>query len=60
MDKIPTAHKKVCPRPDCESPQAVHYASPGTDAGHSGPLDNPLSEIWECDGCRRPFVLRRN
>ncbi len=18
MDKIPTAHKKVCPRPDCE------------------------------------------
>jgi hypothetical protein len=54
---MPKTHKKECPRLDCPSPTAVHYVSPGTDAGHSGPLDNPLAEIWECDGCRRAFLL---
>jgi hypothetical protein len=52
-------NKQQCPRQGCAS-KRVHFVAPGGDAGHGNyAATNPPADIWECEECRRPFLLSK-
>ncbi len=58
-ERMPQTQKQECPRQGCAS-KRVHFVAPGVDAGHGNyPVTNPTADIWECEACRRPFLLTK-
>jgi hypothetical protein len=55
QDKMLRTHKQQCPRNGCDS-RRVRLAAPGSD-GHGN--DDATADIWECEECRRPFLLKK-